>query len=90
MDPTERIVFETARLRIHRSTTEPEDVDMYLRLWNHPEVMANVGFPRRLGITHERIVAQLEGQPDSDVDTRPATDPDKGVGPLLDLASEGA
>jgi RimJ/RimL family protein N-acetyltransferase len=59
-------VFETARLVIKKATVA--DVDTYLRLWNDPRVMTNVGFPQGLRISREKIEEQMLQQPDSEFD----------------------
>lgn len=52
------MVFETERLVIRKACVE--DVDMYMELWNNPEVMRNVGFPKGLRTTREKIIKQIQ------------------------------
>ncbi len=54
------MVFETNRLIVRKATLSDCDVDMYYRLWNHPKVMANVGFPNGLCISKEDIISQFK------------------------------
>jgi len=54
------MVFETTRLIIRRATLSSSDIAMYHRLWNHPVVMANVGFPDGLGISEKTIASQFK------------------------------
>lgn len=56
------MILETDRLRVRTASASEGDVAFYHRLWNHPEVMANVGFPRGLGLSREQIRAQLARQ----------------------------
>ncbi len=53
------MVFQTKRLLIRLATPTEEDVDVYYRLWNHPRVMTNVGFPQGLGISKAEITTKL-------------------------------
>lgn len=53
------ILFETERLRIRKAMPSDADVDLFYRLWNHPEVMANVGFPHGLGLSRAEIRQEL-------------------------------
>ncbi|MDP8240463.1 MAG: GNAT family protein [Candidatus Hatepunaea meridiana] len=64
------MVFETDRLHIRKAMTSDEDVEMFFRLWNHPKVMINVGFPNGLGISKERIVEQFQKQSVTEYDSR--------------------
>ncbi len=59
------LVFKTPRLIIRKATTEREDLDMYFRLWNHPQVMVNVGYPNGLGISKEEIAELIRKQDDT-------------------------
>jgi RimJ/RimL family protein N-acetyltransferase len=61
-------VFETARLVIRRAEDCDEDVEHLLALWNDPAVMTNVGFPRGLGITAEKIRAHIQANPAGEYD----------------------
>ena len=54
------MVFETNQLIIRKATLSDCDVDMYYRLWNHPKVMANVGFPNGLCISKKDIISQFK------------------------------
>lgn len=64
------MVFQTDRLLIRKATTSDEDVEMFFRLWNHPKVMSNVGFPNGLGISSDKIVEQFQKQSVSEYDSR--------------------
>ena len=50
-------VFITPRLQVYKAI--PDDAAFYHRLWTHPRVMKNVGFPWGLPISLERIFEQL-------------------------------
>lgn len=52
-------VFQTKRLIIRLARPTEEDVAIYNRLWNHPQVMVNVGFPEGLGLSKDEIKAKL-------------------------------
>jgi len=54
------MVFETERLWVRRATAV--DADMFFELWNHPQVMGNVGFPRGLELTLADIEKKLQEQ----------------------------
>jgi len=60
------IVFETDRLVVRPATTD--DVSVFLDLWTNPKVMANVGFPHGLRVTHEDIFQKIEKQGDTEFD----------------------
>jgi len=62
------MVFETTRLIIRIPTTKDEDVDFYFQLWNDPQVMENVGFPKGLMKRREDIIAQLARARNSEFD----------------------
>jgi RimJ/RimL family protein N-acetyltransferase len=62
------MVFETTRLIIRIPTTKDEDVDLYFQLWNDPQVMKNVGFPKGLMMRREEIIAQLARAENSEFD----------------------
>lgn len=47
-----------------------EDISVYYRLWNHPQVMVNVGFPQGLGISKAEIAAKLAQQDNAPYDCR--------------------
>ena len=49
------MIIQTERLIINKAAASTKDIDMYFRLWNHPQVMVNVGFPDGLGISKEEI-----------------------------------
>lgn len=53
-------VLATERLLVRRATVD--DVEMFYALWNNPQVMGNVGFPRGLGISREEIRAKIAAQ----------------------------
>ncbi|MCA9872969.1 MAG: GNAT family N-acetyltransferase [Anaerolineales bacterium] len=54
------MVFETERLLVRRAAAA--DADMFFELWNHPQVMGYVGFPRGLGLTLAEIEKKLQEQ----------------------------
>ena len=56
MSTNRTVVFETDRLIVRLATVE--DVVLIHNLWNDPRVMTNVGFPRGLCITRDRLVEQ--------------------------------
>lgn len=64
------MVFETERLIIRLAQPAEEDIAIYHRLWNHPQVMINVGFPQGLGISKEDISAKLAQQDNAPFDCR--------------------
>ena len=61
-------IIETERLRIRLA--RPADAPLYHRLWNHPRVMINVGFPQGLRMTLEEIRARLENPGQTPFDAR--------------------
>jgi [ribosomal protein S5]-alanine N-acetyltransferase len=61
-------VFTTKRLVVRRATAV--DADLFYELWNHPQVMSNVGFPRGLGLTRAAIADQLAQQGETVFDGR--------------------
>ncbi|MCF7810603.1 GNAT family N-acetyltransferase [bacterium] len=64
------IVFETKRLLIRKATTSDEDVAMFYRLWNHPQVMTNVGFSNGLGISKQEIFEKFSNQDKTEYNCR--------------------
>jgi len=60
------MVFETERLLVRKACLD--DVDMYMELWNDPEVMRNVGFPSGLKISKERIRKQIGDHDETEFD----------------------
>ncbi|TFH66038.1 MAG: N-acetyltransferase [Candidatus Zixiibacteriota bacterium] len=54
---TSRVVFTTERLIVRLATTS--DVDLYYHFWTDPRVMTNVGFPKGLPFTREKIIDRL-------------------------------
>jgi len=52
-----RVVFTTERLNVRLATTS--DADLYYQLWTDPRVMTNVGFPKGLPITRDKIHDRL-------------------------------
>ena len=52
--PVEPAVFETERLRVRLAIEQ--DAGLIEHLWNDPQVMAHVGFPRGLGITADQVL----------------------------------
>ena len=63
-------VFETHRLIVRRSAPTDEDVEFLYRLWTDPQVMVNVGFPKGLKTTRDKVRAQLAAQPDTEFGIR--------------------
>lgn len=53
-------IITTERLLVRFPT--PGDVDMIYALWTDPRVMADVGFPKGLKTTREKIRQQLEAE----------------------------
>lgn len=64
------MVFQTTRLLIRKATTDPDDIEMYFRLWNHPQVMVNVGFPNGLGMSREKIAELIRNQDETEFNAR--------------------
>ena len=60
------MIFQTKRLSVRKAVTS--DVEMYLTLWNSSEVMRDVGFPKGLQITSERICKQIENHNETEFD----------------------
>lgn len=58
-------VFTTDRLSVELATVE--HVDLYFDLWTDPRVMSNVGFPKGIPISKDKIREQLERQPTSEL-----------------------
>ncbi len=58
-------IIETQRLVIRKAKVNKKDIELYFRLWNQPEVMKNVGFPKGLQITEAEIEQRLANQTDS-------------------------
>ncbi len=54
------MIFETERLRIRLADQIEKDIEFFLVLWNHPEVMTSVGLPEGLGISRPEIMTALE------------------------------
>ena len=54
---------QTKRLVIRTATIE--DVSLFYRLWMHPEVMTNVGFPQGIPITQAEIKEKIDQQGES-------------------------
>jgi len=61
-------IIETKRLIIRKAENTEKDIDLYFQLWNHPDVMKFVGFPKGLHFLKERISEQLSKQPNSEFD----------------------
>jgi len=51
------MIFQSKRLKVRKAAAS--DVEMYLSLWNNPEVMKNVGFPDGLGTSAEGVRKQI-------------------------------
>lgn len=62
----QRIVIRTQRLVIRKACSD--DAIFLCALWNNPEVMRYVGFPKGLGITEERIRQDIAGFPENEFD----------------------
>ena len=60
------MIFQTKRLKVRKAETS--DVEMYLSLWNSGKVMRNVGFPKGLQITAERICKQIRDHDETEFD----------------------
>ena len=60
------MIFQTKRLKVRKAVTS--DVEMYLSLWNSGNVMRNVGFPKGLRISSERICKQIEEHDETEFD----------------------
>jgi [ribosomal protein S5]-alanine N-acetyltransferase len=52
-----RVIFTTDRLTVRLATVN--DADLYFQLWTDPRVMTNVGFPKGLPITRDKIHDRL-------------------------------
>jgi RimJ/RimL family protein N-acetyltransferase len=52
-----RVIFTTDRLTVRLATVN--DADLYSQLWTDPRVMTNVGFPKGLPITRDKIHDRL-------------------------------
>jgi [ribosomal protein S5]-alanine N-acetyltransferase len=51
------IVLETPRLLVRLATEE--DADHFVRLWTHPRIMANVGFPEGIPVSREEMTRTI-------------------------------
>jgi RimJ/RimL family protein N-acetyltransferase len=56
-------LFETHRLCIRRAQPDEADTAFFLRLWNDPQVMRNVGFPYGLRLDAAEVRQALERGP---------------------------
>jgi RimJ/RimL family protein N-acetyltransferase len=54
------VLFETPRLFIRRARPDEADTAFFLRLWNDPQVMRNVGFPYGLRMDAVQVRRALE------------------------------
>lgn len=54
------VLFETPRLSIRRARPDEADTAFFLRLWNDPRVMRNVGFPYGLRLDAGQVRQALE------------------------------
>jgi RimJ/RimL family protein N-acetyltransferase len=54
------ILFETPRLYIRHARPDEADTAFFLRLWNDPQVMRNVGFPFGLRLDAVQVRRALE------------------------------
>ena len=54
------IVFETLRLCVRRARPDEADIAFFLRLWNDPQVMRNVGFPFGLRLDAVQVRQAVE------------------------------
>lgn len=64
------VIIQTPRLTIRKSEISDQDVDLFLNLWNNPEVMKFVGFPRGLNITREKITDIIKTEDKSEFDCK--------------------
>lgn len=53
------VVFTTPRLTIRRAEPDEADTAFFLRLWNDPRVMRNVGFPYGLRLDADQVRLSL-------------------------------
>jgi molybdenum cofactor cytidylyltransferase len=60
------MIIRTPHLRIRRANDG--DIGFITALWNHPAIMAPVGYPNGLGITPETVRKKLSGHGDSLLD----------------------
>ncbi len=60
------MIFETDRLVVRAA--EEKDVDLFYALWTDPRVMKNVGFPRGLAVTRDKLKDTLSRQLMSEFD----------------------
>ncbi|MDO9577237.1 MAG: GNAT family N-acetyltransferase [Candidatus Cloacimonadales bacterium] len=60
------MIFQTKRLFVRKAETS--DLEMYLSLWNNGKVMRNVGFPKGLGISAEKIRKKIAGFDETEFD----------------------
>jgi RimJ/RimL family protein N-acetyltransferase len=63
------ILIETKRLIIRKAKNTDSDKILFYHLWNSPEVMQNVGFPKGLQISQAEIAELLTNQSDSFLDS---------------------
>ncbi len=63
-------MFITVRLAVRKAAPTKEDIEFFHRLWNHPRVMSNVGFPHGLQITPEKIRELFAQPPPNDLNSR--------------------
>lgn len=80
--------IETERLIIRKAKLCKKDAELFFKLWNHPQVMKNVGFPNGLQITETEIEELLINQPDSILDSLLVVEI-KGTGELIGEAKLG-
>lgn len=74
--------LQTPRLTIRRAAASHQDIALLLRLWTHPTVMKNVGFPTGLPTDARQIEEQLQNQPAGEYDSVLLA-AIKGVGELI-------
>jgi RimJ/RimL family protein N-acetyltransferase len=58
-------IFETKRLNIFKAEITEEEVAALFSLWTNSEVVKNVGFPKGIPYTKEKIKQKLENNKDS-------------------------
>lgn len=62
------MIFQTQNLIVRKSTDCTDDIDMYFELWNDPQVMTNVGYPKGLKIGRDKIQAIIQRQNKTEYD----------------------
>jgi len=60
------VIFETERVVVRAA--EEDDADLFYALWTDPRVMRNVGFPKGLSVTRDKLKDRLSRQGESEFD----------------------